>query len=224
MHNCRCVMSQPRYFKVDACQDCALCKKNKTRGFNQLASITKCRPRRHPQFHHVLEYHILTVSHWITRSSNTKTDSAAAQFNIPTKNCVGLGAVRVQQSLEREPNCWHVDHSGRKKERTNNQEIEKKAREAHTLQNNKSQFDELCSCIFLRPPSDGLTSRTSTCHRASLWAKEPSSNIKKDGSDNAAKTLDHQHLVSGQRKMRCGAIHNILCRGLAYMVTWLPIR
>lgn len=174
MHNCRCVMSQPRYFKVDACQDCTLCKKQKqkTRGFNQLASITKCRPRRHPQFHHVPEYHILTVSHWLTRSSNTKTDSAAAEFNIPTKNCVGLGAVRVQQSLEREPNCWHVDHSGRKKkERTNKQEIEK-AREAHTLENNKSQFDELHSCIFIRTPSDGLTSHTSAYHRASLWEKK----------------------------------------------------
>lgn len=35
MHNRRCVMSQPRYFKVDACQDCALCKKDKNKKENE---------------------------------------------------------------------------------------------------------------------------------------------------------------------------------------------
>lgn len=216
MHNCRCVMSQPRYFKVDACQDCALCKKNpkKPRGFNQLASITKCRPRRHPQFHHVLEYHILTVSHWITRSSNTKTDSAAAEFNIPTKNCVGLGAVRVQQSLEREPNCWHVDHSGRKKERTNNQEIEKII--SHSLMNfaaasssDPHLMDSHHAHVCVTELRFEQKNRLPTLKRTVL---------------TTAKTLDHHHLASGRRKMRCGAKHNILCQGLAYMVTWLPIR
>lgn len=80
-----CVMSQSGYFEVKAVSDCVVCK---TRGFNELALITMCHPRRHPQFHNVLDYIIITISHQITRTSNMKKDRTAPQSNIHAKKRV----------------------------------------------------------------------------------------------------------------------------------------
>lgn len=72
------------------------------------------------------------------------------------------------------------------------------------------------------PPSDGLTHLRVTEPRFEQKNRLPT--LKKDGSDNAAKTFDHHYLASGQIRMRCGAKHGKLCQGLACTVTCLPIR
>lgn len=168
MRSCRCVMSQPRYFKVDACQDCALCKTKKQEDLisslrlpsvvgGDILSFTMC-------------WNIIFLQSPTESPDRVTRRQTAQQRNsiFPPRTVWDWVLYVFNKAWSGNQIVGMLITVAEKKRKNKTTKGSKKAREAHTLENNKSQFDELCSCIFIRPPSDGLTSRTSLCHRASL--------------------------------------------------------